>query len=79
MLRLTSIIVNSLYSPSDIKYIYISTLKFSNLSISESSSFNLISDTFKGIDMKIFPKLKGNNIYFIIVTLYSMFTVLTFF
>ena len=49
--------MNSSYSPSNAKYIYTSTLKFSNSFISESSSAS-ISNTSKDIDTKIFPKLK---------------------
>ncbi len=61
-----------------VRCVYIFILKFSNLSISESSLV-LMSDTSKDIDMNVFSKLKGNGIRFVIVTLYSMFAMLTFF
>jgi len=70
--------VNSLYSPSDIKYIYIFILKFSNLFISESSSTSM-SDISKEIDIKMFLKSKDNDIYPIIVTLRFIFIILAFF
>ena len=64
--------------PLNAKYIYTFTLRFSDSSISEFS-FTSISNTSKGIDVKTFPKLKGNSIHSIIITLYSIFTILTFF
>ncbi len=70
--------MNSLYSLLDIKYIYISTLKFSDSSIFKSS-FNSIFDIFKDINIKTFLKSIDNSICFIIITLYSIFTILTFF
>ncbi len=78
MLRLTLITINSLYSLSNAKYIYIPTLKFSDLSISKFFSTS-ISDISKEINIKIFPKLKDNNIRSIITILYSIFAMLTFF
>jgi len=38
-----------------------------------------MSDVFKGIDMKMFPKSKDNDIRFIIAVLYSIFVMLAFF
>ena len=70
--------MNSLYSLSDAKYIYIFVLNFSDLSISESS-FSLIFDMFKDIDIKTFSKSIENSIYSVIAMLYSIPVMLTFF
>ncbi len=70
--------MNSLYSLLDARYIYIFTLKFSDLSVFKSS-FNLMFDIFKDIDIKVFSKLIDNNIRSIIIILCSIFTILTFF
>ncbi len=78
VLRLIFIIVNSLYSFLDIKYVYIFILKFSDLSIFDFS-FASMSDVFKGIDVKAFPRSRGNNIRFVIAILYSIFITLAFF
>ncbi len=53
-------------------------LKFSDSSISESSSSSM-SNTFKDIDIKTFPKSMRNNIRSIITILRSISTMLTFF
>ncbi len=78
MLRLTLITVNSSCSLSNAKYVYIFALKFSDSSISKSS-FTSISDIFKKIDIKTFPKSKDNNIRSVIAILCSISTILTFF
>jgi len=78
VLRLTLIIVNSLYSFSNAKCIYIFTLKFFNSSVFKSSS-NSISNMFKGINIKTFLKLIDNNIRSVIIILYSIFIMLTLF
>ncbi len=77
MFRLTSITVNSSCSSSDVKCIYISVLKFSNSFIFESF-FSSIYDTFKGIDMKAFPRLMRDGIHSAITISCSVFTTLTF-
>ncbi len=56
MLKLTLIIINSSCFPSDTRYIYTLILKFSDLSVSKSSSAS-ISDISKDIVINIFPKL----------------------
>jgi len=53
-------------------------LKFSDSSISESSSGSM-SDTFKSIDVKAFSKLINNSICSTITTLRSIFAILIFF
>ena len=70
--------MNSLYSPSNVKYVYTSALKLSDSSISESS-FISMSDTSKEIDTKMFPKLKDNSICLAIAILRSISTTLAFF
>ncbi len=78
VLRLIFIIINSLCFPLDARYVYILTLKFFNSSIFKSSS-NSISDTFKDIDMKIFPKSIKDGIYSVITIFRFISTILIFF
>ncbi len=78
ILRLTLITINSLYFPSDVKYIYTSALNSSDSSVSESSSSSM-SNIFKGIDMKTFPKSMKDNIRSTIAILYSVSIMLVFF
>src|SRR6266566_9736614 len=62
--------MNSSYFSSGAKYIHIPVLNSSDLSVSKSSSGS-ISDIFKGIDIKVFPKSMKDNICSIIAILYS--------
>ncbi len=78
MLRLTFIIVNSLYFFSSVKCVYTFVLSSSDSSVSESSSGSMF-DTFKDIGMNVFLKSMKSNICSVIAMLYSTFVMLMFF